>query len=400
MTQDDGMKRHPTTRGWQFPPQERPSPGEGVERVSLRELAARPGRFEHHLMVVGEVGGAQLEIATASEPLYFAHANISDEYAVALPTGHPGVDGFPVRTFLSDTDSGQDVARLRHRVGQLVLHPFGWLHWTGRLRPPFEPFAFAPDTRRCGLTLVFCASRPSPVAPDRPLAVSPGLEEEAKAYVPDSAPLGLWALDGEEAGPVARTAEAVMELWTGPRPVAAPHGAWVVVLEADEGALFFPTDLLRLEPRSRPYELEGLRRALVVSSPGHDVGPRPSSWDEVPEAPFPPIDGAPPAELPVRIGDLRVEALDAERVRVAIGEAQAEVPRHWLARMLFRLGLHGYAIGYLETYGGFFYDDRDGHRLGLRNGGEVGFADRAACAEAVERLYRAVAPPGYVETPS
>ena len=191
MTEDGPMDRHPTTRGWAFPPGDRPSVDDGIDRVNLRELAARPERYEHHLMVVGEVGGAQLELATASEPLYFAHANISDEYALALPTGSPMLDAFPLRTFLSDPLSGEDVGRLRHRVAQLVLHPLGWLHWTGRLRPPYEPFAFAPDARRCGLSLVFCASRPSPVAPDRPLAVSPGLEAEAKPYVEDGAPLGL-----------------------------------------------------------------------------------------------------------------------------------------------------------------------------------------------------------------
>ena len=46
-------------------------------RTNLRELAARPERFEHHLVVVARAAGAQLEIATASEPLYFAHVNVS-----------------------------------------------------------------------------------------------------------------------------------------------------------------------------------------------------------------------------------------------------------------------------------------------------------------------------------
>ena len=63
-----------------------------VVRTNLLELASRPGRFEHHLTVVARVGDAQLEIATASEPLYFAHVNVSDEYAMALPTGDPPVE--------------------------------------------------------------------------------------------------------------------------------------------------------------------------------------------------------------------------------------------------------------------------------------------------------------------
>ncbi|HMR80608.1 MAG TPA: hypothetical protein PKD61_36110, partial [Polyangiaceae bacterium] len=77
---------HPISKNWQLPPPDRaplPSP---LQRTNLRTLASRAGRFEHHLMIVGTVGDAQLEIATASEPLYFAHANISDEYALALPT--------------------------------------------------------------------------------------------------------------------------------------------------------------------------------------------------------------------------------------------------------------------------------------------------------------------------
>ncbi|MEQ9324739.1 MAG: hypothetical protein RIF41_36575 [Polyangiaceae bacterium] len=398
------MDRHPTTRGWIFPPDDRPPVEDGIDRVNLRELAARPGRYEHHLMVVGEVGGAQLELATASEPLYFAHANISDEYALALPTGSPMLDAFPLRTFLSDPTTGKDVGRLRHRVGQLVLHPLGWLHWTGRLRPPYEPFAFGPDDRRCGLSLVFCASRPSPVAPDRPLRVTPGLEAEAKPYVPDGAPLGLWALADEPAGPVARAANAMMELWTGEAgdsvgTVTAPAGAWVVVLEADSET-FAATDLLRLAPRAEPYRLSGVGRALVVHSPSAEVGPRPESWDRTPVAPFAAFEDGERGALPVTIDTMRATARDDARVTIALeGQGEADVPRHWLARMLFRLGLHGYRVGYLETYGGFFYDDRDGHRLGLRDMGHVRFADRAACAQAVETLYRAVAPPGYHERP-
>ncbi len=83
-------------------------------------------------------------------------------------------------------------------------------------------------------------------------------------------------------------------------------------------------------------------------------------------------------------------------VSMRFGGTAAEVPRYWLARFLFRLGLHDYRVGYLETYGGFFYDDRGGYRLGLRSGGEL----RLPLEELkplVESLYRAVAPEGYVE---
>ena len=100
--------------------------------------------------------------------------------------------------------------------------------------------------------------------------------------------------------------------------------------------------------------------------------------------------------LPVEVGGLRFVELDAERVRVELGGGHAEVPRYWLARMLFRVALHGYAIGYLETYGGLFYDDRGGYRMGVRGLGEVAIGAGELPA-IVEALYRAVAPAGYVE---
>ena len=74
---------HPTTSTWRMPPAGRP-PLAGARRTNLRELAARPARFEHHLTVVARAGCAQLEMVTASEPLSFAHINVSDEYALAL----------------------------------------------------------------------------------------------------------------------------------------------------------------------------------------------------------------------------------------------------------------------------------------------------------------------------
>ena len=140
------IARHPTTAGWVFPPLGRPAP-QGLKRANLRELVARPERFEHHLVVVARVGDAQLEVATASEPLYFAHVNVSDEYAIALPTGDDIVDRFPLRTFLTNASSGQDVARYNHRAGDLVLHPLGLMHWPGDCVRPTSPCRFHPG---CG----------------------------------------------------------------------------------------------------------------------------------------------------------------------------------------------------------------------------------------------------------
>src|SRR5690606_14265154 len=81
------MERHPITKSWALPPSDRAPLPAPLLRTNVRALAARPGRFEHHLVVVARIGAAQLEQATASEPLYFAHANVSDEYALPLTTG-------------------------------------------------------------------------------------------------------------------------------------------------------------------------------------------------------------------------------------------------------------------------------------------------------------------------
>jgi NAD(P)H dehydrogenase (quinone) len=119
--------RHPTTRTWTFPPADRAPLA--LERINLRELIARPERFEHHLVVCATLGATQLEIVTASEPLYFGHVNLSDEFAVPLPVGDPLIDQFPfMRTFLSDAVTGTDVDRYNHRIDDLLLHPVGYLH--------------------------------------------------------------------------------------------------------------------------------------------------------------------------------------------------------------------------------------------------------------------------------
>jgi hypothetical protein len=88
-----------------------------------------------------------------------------------------------------------------------------------------------------------------------------------------------------------------------------------------------------------------------------------------------------------------VRALGDATVEITLGDARAEVPRHWLARMLFRVALHGYRLGRVETYGGFAIDDRgEDLALSLPGAAPVRFPRRI-----VEPLYRAVAPPGYAE---
>lgn len=395
-----GVERVPEASTWRFPPPERAALP-GVRRVNLRELAARPGRFEHHLVVVARAGGAQLEIATASEPLSFAHVNVSDEYAVALPTGDDTIDRFPLRTFVTDPRTLEDVGRYNHRVGDLVLHPFGLMHWPGRLRPPYEPFVFPAGMRRCGVTLVFCASAHSPPR-DRAVAVTAGRAADAKAYGSASPPLGLWELGREGAGVVARVADAALAVVVRPASLGAAGGAYVVVLEADDGGSHHACDLLYVEPGAAPSG-EGIARALVMTAAGCDVEPPPASWDAVSAPPMPRFEERLRVASPFARDGVTVTLLDGARVTVAVGPASAAVPRHWLARMLYRIALHAPALGYVETYGGFFYDDRaarDGVvRFGLHGADgshEVRLSADAARAF-VEAMYRAVASDGYAE---
>ncbi len=381
--------RHPTTHSWRFPDADRAALPIG-RRTNLRELAARPGRFEHHLMVVARAGDAQIELATASEPLYFAHQNISDEYALGLPTGDPLIDGFPVLTFLSAPDSHVDLARIRHRPGELVLHPHGLLHWTGRLRPPYQLPPF-PGPRRTGLSLVCCASQPCPPA-SRPLGLSPGAD--VKAYADQEIPFMVADVMRESPRTLAVVGNARADLVVAPEAVGGPQGGYFLVIEAGVPG-WCACDFIHLAPGEQ-LACPGPVRGLWIHA-GVAAEPPPASWHAVPAAPWPPFEPAQALPLPARIAGIGVEAVDDATARITIAAQQAEIPRHWLARMLFRLGLHDFRLGYLETYGGFCYDDRDGFRLGLRGGAEVRFDDRAAIARAVEQLYRAVAPPGYAE---
>jgi hypothetical protein len=368
----------------------------GVRHTNLRALAGRPGRFEHHLVVVARAGSAQLEMATASEPLYFGHVNVSDEYALALPTGDETVDRFPMRTFVSDAGNLEDVARYNHRVLDLVLHPLGFLHWPGRLRPPFTPFVFPPGMRRCGVSLVFCASSPTPGG-GGPLGVTAGRESDAKSYAAQAPPLVLRELGREGEGAVARVGDASLTLVVRPRAITPAQGAYVAVLEADGGSAYGVCDVIHV-PRGASLDGAGIVRALVFASTTRAVEDPPASWDRVPSSPMAPFEDAPRGTLPVSAAGIEVTSVDEQQVEVVVGGGRAVVPRHWLARMLFRVALHPPVLGYVETYGGFFYDDRapEAVRVGLRGGGEV-VLRHAEAVRLVEALYRAVPPDGYTE---
>ncbi|MBX3226403.1 MAG: NAD(P)H-dependent oxidoreductase [Labilithrix sp.] len=385
-------ERHPAAQAWAFPPADRPAPPPGIARANLRELVARPARFEHHLVVCASIGPAQLEVTAASEPLYFAHINLSDEVVVALPTGDDLVDRFPLRTFLARPNDGVDAGRYNHKNGDAVLHPEGWLHWPGRLRPPYAPFDFPPGMRRTGLSVVYCASAPTKGRPHVTEA-PPGRAEDVKAYVEPSPPMSL--SDLRTAGRVATIGSTRLDLVVRPDAIAPPRGGFVVVLEAD-AASAFACDLLRIAPGAR-LDGAGIVRALVLSSDDVEPDPVPPSWHEVPPPPFPPFEEGAPGALPFVRDGLRVED-GGDVARVTIGGAAAEVPRYWLARMLYRVALHGLRLGWVETYGGLYTDDRgDALRIGLRAGAAPLVVPRAEALRFVEELYRAVAPAGYVE---
>ncbi len=385
-------KYHPVTKAWQLPPESRAPLPTPLQRTNLRQLAARAGRFEHHLMIVAEVGEAQLEIATASEPLYFAHGNISDEYALALPTGDELIDQLPLRTFFSDPIAGEDVARVKHAVGDILLHPYGSLHWPGRLRPPFAPPDFGEIGRRALLSLVFCASTHTEPE-ERPLVVDrdEGVKTSRAPGVPEHLVNTLTATSQD----LAQVADATMQLVVEPKTLSSARGCYVVVLA---GAAPHAVGDLVYVPGGAELSGDGIERALLVASPYDDAAPPPVGWTEVPAAPFAPFEEGKPGKLPASLGELEFSAVDDQLAAISMaGRKLGEAPRYWLARFLYRLPLHAYRLGYLETYGGFFYDDRGADlRFGVRDKDNTVLPKNEA-TRALEAVYRAVAPPGYHE---
>jgi multimeric flavodoxin WrbA len=388
--------RHPTTNTWVFPPEDRPGLPAPLERTNLRELVARPERLEHHLVVCATLGSVQLEIVTASEPLYFGHVNLSDEYALPLRCGDDLVDRFPLRTFLADAASGVDVGRYNHRNGDLVLHPVGYLHWPGKLRPPYEPFDVPPGIRRCGLSLVYCANvRTASTAPALPVPAERA--GDLKPYVTPGPPMALASVWTSAPGVVAAIGSTELALVVEPKAIAPPRGGWVVVLEAT-GELHAACDLIRI-PAGATLAGTGIVRALVLTGDA-PPDPAPATWRTLPGLPFATFEDAPPGALPVIAGDLAVTEVSAAEIAVTIRGARATVPRYWLARMLFRCALHQLRLGYVETYGGFYVDDGAPTEaaivLGIRDGAAIE-VPRGDAPALIEKLYRAVAPAGYRE---
>jgi hypothetical protein len=123
----DAPARHFATRGWTFPLSTRAPPAEDIQRINLKEIVARPDRFEHHLIVAASVDDVRFEVTTASEPLYFAHINVSDEYAVAMHSVYISNQAFSVSRCWQPTDQLQGTSLEWGVVGVLMDDGAVWI---------------------------------------------------------------------------------------------------------------------------------------------------------------------------------------------------------------------------------------------------------------------------------
>jgi hypothetical protein len=201
-------------------------------------------------------------------------------------------------------------------------------------------------------------------------------------------------------GAIAAVGDTRLVVLEQPTAIALARGGWVVILDGDSP--HFALDLLRIPPGVK-LPGTGIARALVFASTETPPAPVPPAWYAVPPPPFAAFEDAPRGRLPVHRGQLAIVERSPELVGIAVRDFEVDVPRYWLARMLFRLALHGFRLGYVETYGGFFADDRAGTtdevRFGVRRETVRATFDiaRADALPFVEALYRAVAPDGYRE---
>ena len=196
-----------------------------------------------------------------------------------------------------------------------------------------------------------------------------------------------------EPGVLAHIGRTTLVLLEVPEAIAPPHGGWVVVLEAAAGSAHAACDLLRL-PAGTSLDGTGIVRALLFASSEEGPAPVPRSWSEVAEPPFAPYEegepGALPFDIPGEHEPLHIEEVSPAVVAIDIGDVKVEVPRYWAARMLYRVALHGLRVGYAETYGGFFIDDRDVVvRIGVRGAKGTEPAGRRGVARAGARDDRA-----------
>ena len=222
------------------------------------------------------------------------------------------------------------------------------MHWPGRMRPPYEMPAVPPGMRRSVLSLVYCAN-----------VATPHVES------PDRRPRGRQR-SAREGLRRAGTADVARR-----RARTCRRGRSDRRDDARSRHRRGRTTARRLGRRSahargasprpgRPVRA-GARAPVLVGDAEPD--PVPPAWAQLPAPPFAPLEDVPRGALPFTFGPLSVVERGDATATVALEDAIAEVPRHWLARTLFRLGLHDLRLGYVETYGGMSFDDHSGGDL-------------------------------------
>ncbi len=126
--------------------------------MNLRARAGAKVRLEHILEIVMRIDDTVIEMATASEPLYFGHSNWGDEYNLLFLTGDDMADAFPGRTVFTDTDSAEQLGYVKCANGTMTVHPVGMSHWPGKLKEPHKIFNPPDELRRKVFAAVFCTA--------------------------------------------------------------------------------------------------------------------------------------------------------------------------------------------------------------------------------------------------
>ena len=239
---------------------------------------ARPARYEHHLMVCATIDGVQLEVTTASEPLYFNHINLSDEYAMRAPDRRRAGRSLPaphVPVRPGDGRGRRSLQPSRRRPGAPSRRACST--GQGDFARRSSRSTFRRECADAGLSS--CIVQAHPRQPTWcPLPRPVGREEDAKAYMSPAPPMVLASMRGEP-GVLAHIGRTTLAARRGAGGDRAPHGGWVVVLEAAAGSAHAACDLLRL-PEGTSLDGAGIVRALLFASNEEGPGPIPRSWSE------------------------------------------------------------------------------------------------------------------------
>lgn len=154
--------RHPGCRHWSIEPGrlEPRAPEAGrLELLNVKAFAAAPDRVEHWLQPVARIGDCVIESATSSEPLYFAHVNVSDEFNILMPTGDVILDHAKGRTFFFDAETDDVLGYTMAGAGDVLVNPVGVAHWPGQLKDPYTRIPEAEERRKL-FALVYCSLTP------------------------------------------------------------------------------------------------------------------------------------------------------------------------------------------------------------------------------------------------